>query len=179
MSGIWKRKKRSDIQTPTNRKGRKHLRLNLTRPTRTIRTKSSRIIVLRLCQRQLVATTHLVQQRLAQPQFSRAGPDRHHYDPDRRTAHGLGDGAGMGARHDGGVAGDAGDDGRGVARQSAALLCAGHGWNGVVGGDGRLAVRRAAARVARAAFEDFSRLRAFVCIAAHQLLRSRTQSSLS
>jgi hypothetical protein len=24
MSGIWKRKKRSDIQTPTNRKGRKH-----------------------------------------------------------------------------------------------------------------------------------------------------------
>ena len=32
MSGIWKRKKRSDIQTPTNRKGRKQLRLNLTPP---------------------------------------------------------------------------------------------------------------------------------------------------
>ena len=32
MSGIWKRKKRSDIQTPTNRKGRKQLRLNLIPP---------------------------------------------------------------------------------------------------------------------------------------------------
>ena len=32
MSGIWKRKKRSDIQTPTIRKGRKQLRLNLTPP---------------------------------------------------------------------------------------------------------------------------------------------------
>jgi hypothetical protein len=32
MSGIWKRKQRSDIQTPTNRKGRKQLRLNLILP---------------------------------------------------------------------------------------------------------------------------------------------------
>src|SRR5258705_7574289 len=32
MSGIWKRKKRSDIQTPTTRKGRKQLWLNLTPP---------------------------------------------------------------------------------------------------------------------------------------------------
>jgi hypothetical protein len=32
MSGIWKRQKRSDIQTPTNRKGRKQLWLNLTPP---------------------------------------------------------------------------------------------------------------------------------------------------
>ena len=32
MSGIWKRKKRSDIQTPTARKGRKQLRLNLPPP---------------------------------------------------------------------------------------------------------------------------------------------------
>jgi hypothetical protein len=32
MSGIWKRKKRSDIQIPTNRNGRKQLWLNLTPP---------------------------------------------------------------------------------------------------------------------------------------------------
>ncbi len=63
---------------------------------------------------------------------------------------GAGDGAGMGTRHDGGVAGDAGDDGRSVARQSAALLRPRHGRNGVVGGDGCLALWRAAARVARA-----------------------------
>ena len=42
MSGIWKRKKQSDIQTPTNRKGRKQLRLNLTPPARSDSTRPLR-----------------------------------------------------------------------------------------------------------------------------------------
>ncbi len=94
----------------------------------------------------IVRAAGVVQPVGREPEFHHSRLDHRDHDGDWRAAHLAGGGAGMGAWHDGGAAGLAGDADGIVTQQDPAVLRAGHGFADAVRGGGALGVAGALPR---------------------------------